>query len=136
MISSIPSRFNQSQWSGTDAALAMKQAISLTMGEPVANINVGYANQLCLTSPTMAPSFIPTSIPSLDEFRKLKTVDEIDRASIHSVLSSEKMTVEAVVFVPVSFSIYKVLPGEYHHSNHFISHCTIIYLTINLTNFL
>ena len=115
MISSIPSRFNQSQWSGTDAALAMKQAISLTMGEPVANINVGYANQLCLTSPTASPSFNPTS----DTIRKLNTIEEIYKASASSAtssISSEEISVAAVAFIPLSFSIYKVLPGDYHRA--------------------
>ena len=119
VISSIPSRFNQSQWSGTDAALAMKQAISLTMGEPVANINVGYANQLCLTSPTMSPSFNPTSTPTSDTLRKLNTIEEIYKASASSAtssISSEEISVAAVAFIPLSFSIYKVLPGDYHRA--------------------
>ena len=109
--------FNQSQWSGTDAALAMKQAIALTMGEPIANINIGYASQLCLTSPTMSPSISPTSSPSSVPTAGIRMLQ--GDADVTSALSeadgSNGMMVAAVPKIPLSFSIYKKLPGNFFY---------------------
>ena len=106
--------FNQSQWSGTDAALAMKQAIALTMGEPIANINIGYASQLCLTSPTMSPSISPTFSPSKEPTSGLRMLQsDIDVTSALSEADgSHGIMLAAVPKVPLSFSIYKKLPGN------------------------
>ena len=106
--------FNQTQWSGTDAALAMKQAIALTMGEPIANINIGYASQLCLTSPTMSPSISPTSSPSSVPSAGLRMLqgDAEATSALSEADGSHGMMLAAVPKIPLSFSIYKKLPGN------------------------
>ena len=122
IISSIPSRFNQSEWSGTDAALAMKQAIALTMGQPVDAIEIGYASQLCLTSPTTAPSISPTQNPTVQPStasfsgrRLLQNAKDVSLAAILSMskaIGNHDMTIDALSIIPLSFSIYKALPGN------------------------
>ena len=114
VISSIPSRYNQSTWSGTDASEAMMQAIAIIMGVPVSTLHCGYADQLCLLSPTRAPSITPVK-----SARKVLGEDFVPY-SFHS--SSDAINRQAMesssFFHPrklLSFSITKDIPGMYHN---------------------
>ena len=111
IISAIPARYNQKLWSGSNAALAMGQAIAVTMGVLLDDVVCGFANQLCLTSPTVSP----TSSPDHSE-KKSKT----SRALTHYVASMgdvhHRREALAESAKPLSFSLYRSIPGELHFS--------------------
>ena len=113
VISSIPSRYNQSTWSGTDASEAMMQAIAIIMGVPVSTLHCGYADQLCLLSPTRSPS-----VPPAKSARKVLREDSISSYSRSFSDTSYRQTMETANFFhprePLSFSITKDIPGMYH----------------------
>ena len=127
VISSIPSRFNQSTWSGTDASAAMMQAIALSMGVPISMVHCGYADQLCRESPTGAPTLRPTMIPaefvdftekpSVAVARVRKVVDGSSFASKTFTTSSfhRRSPIQpdstSQPFKLLSFSIYRAIPG-------------------------
>ena len=113
LISAIPARYNQSAWSGTDASEAMMQAIAISMGVPVSYVQCGYAEQLCLLSPTRAPSISPTT-----SFRKMQGKERLtsDAFPITSTVERQIMAITDVLPVKrlLSFSITKIIPGKDH----------------------
>lgn len=128
VISSINARYSQSLWSGSDAAEAMTEAIAISMGVPVASVSCGFASQLCLTSPTGAPSLAPTAyptflakrvpsarptptstptVPTFKPTRKIKVTTS--RSFEQSVLRVTEVYDDSK---PLSFSIYREVPGN------------------------
>ena len=102
VISSINSRFNQGLWSGTDAPEAMMQAISISMGVNIGAVQFGLARQLCLNSPTGAPSARPSP----------RHVKISKPSSGELVLTDYSRLLTAAVTKPLSFSIYRDVPGK------------------------
>ena len=103
VISSINSRFDQVLWSGTDASKSMAEAIAASMGVPVETVVCGLASQLCLTSPTGAPTSYPTRRPKT----RLSLLEDGSSFSLASLIIDRSRTKE------LSFSITKEVPGFY-----------------------
>jgi Ice-binding-like len=126
VISTINARYRQGLWSGSDAARAMIEAISISMGVPVEAVSCGFASQLCLTSPTGAPSLAPsggpslrptgvptatpTSPPTIKPTRRVKVMSSgnlLERSDILPLIEAEDDSIK-----PLSFSIYREVPGK------------------------
>ena len=111
IISAIPTRYNQSTWSGTDASEAMMQAIAFSMGVPVSTVQCGYAEQLCRLSPTRAPSAAPTS-----SSRNKLGQGLLSSHSLSINAPRERGAMETTGVLPasrlLSFSITKIIPGR------------------------
>ena len=128
VISSIPSQFNQSTWSGTDASEAMMQAIAISMGVPVSMVHCGYADQLCRESPTGAPTLRPTMVPTESVNFSEKTsvaIESVRKVLDDGLFASNALTISSIhrrspvhpdiasrLVKLLSFSIYRAIPGK------------------------
>jgi hypothetical protein len=98
IVFAIPSSFDLTQWNGTAASLAMRQAISLILKVNIEYVAFGYTATLCPTpaptsppssspslSPSLAPSLAPTSPPS-----SLPSLPPSSTPSPHSEIEPEE----------------------------------------------
>ena len=122
VISSINAKFGQAMWSGTDAGKAMIEAVAITMGVPTESVAVGFASQLCLTSPTGAPTVFPTFKPSRrptarpisDLYLKESKATHYRSAPLQAIGGIHTLVDEPDPTKELSFSIYMSVPGDFH----------------------
>ena len=130
VISTINARYRQSLWSGSDAAKAMIEAIAISMGVPVEAVSCGFASQLCLTSPTGAPSLAPSGGPSVrptriptytaaptsspPTFKPTRKAKAMAMSSLLELSDTVRLSeVDDDSIKPLSFSIYREVPGKH-----------------------
>ena len=94
----------------------MMEAIAISVGVPLSELSSGYASELCRTSPTGAPT------PSPISNRMLEMTTAADVRTGHGAMEDMKhgVTMAVTAVRPLSFSIYRVVPGKQSSANQFL----------------
>lgn len=108
----------------------MMQAIAMNMGVPVDDLQCGFANQLCLTSPTASPTQTPVAITAQ---RSRSADSHLNYDSLDLLDVSRDGSAPAIVTKPLVFSVYRDIPGIVNnHLNASVTCLNMCHVTIRM----